>query len=679
MKALLQKIGFGSLFLIMAVGIQAQSPEVAWDEFFPPQGEYEVGNYTINEIKQSPVEPGYVLVGSRNMTWKGNGYREVLVMRVDRDGGYISMNNIFTGWTIDEIYSGGVYVTDTIPWDQVAYDMAFSYAEDNRYLITGYRDVTLLSKDTPPGLFLMEVRGDGRVAFDTLYQYDNNDHIKGYCIYPDLEGGYIIAGSILEDGKSPEKTMLTRVRKNEKGEYDIVTYPKVFRADTVGNFGSAKWVRPFGDGYLVAGTAYRTDRKFDIFLRRIDDDMFSDCEECWTLYYGDVKNDEFADALLSNDTIYLAGSSQDTATGRHQIYVIKAEADGRIIWEETYGGSTTHYATSLIRTGDGNLLVAGHASVGGYGQMKLLKIDAATGDSLWMESYGEGFKTAGIRDAALTHDYNYVTAGRASYTTSQDPRVYVMKLDNPMEASLFVAREGLDLDIVQGTPTKDVMQVSADKVKFLGITVNIESLLHPSVGDLEITLEHGGTKVALVDQPKNSGENFIHTAFADAAPSSLNLRFAPYTGWFLPEEPLLPFLFSDPSGEWTLTVIDHGSGGAKASSRVLEGWSLNLLTEAAGGTGAPMQAYFEDFGLETIQPNPFSQEAIISFKIPVQAHVKMVVYNQLGQTVASITDEKLPPGVHQKSWQPGSLAPGIYYIQLEAEGMISVRKAILSN
>ncbi|MEN8204204.1 MAG: T9SS type A sorting domain-containing protein [Bacteroidota bacterium] len=665
--------------LFLSTLIIAQAPTVTWEKHFPLPGEYEAGNYTANDIKQSPVEPGYVLVGSRKMTWKGNGYNEVMVMRVDQEGGFIAMDNTFTGATIDEIYKDGVWVTDTIPWDQVAYDMAFSFAEDNRYLITGYRDTTLLSSDTPPGLFLMEVRGDGRVAFDTLYKNDNLDWIMGRCIYPDLEGGYIIAGSILEDGSSPEQIMLTRVKKNEQGAYEIVTYPGLFRVNPVGNFGYATWVRPYGKGYLVCGTAYRSNSKSDLFLQKVNEDMYTGGDDGWTVFYGDVENDEFADAILSGDTIYMAGSSLVPGSGRYQIYVVKAGADGSIIWDKTYGGSTTHFAKSLIRTGDGNLLVAGHASVGGYGQMKLLKIDAATGDSLWMQSYGTNFKSAGIRDAALTFDFNYVIAGRASYTTSQDPRVYVMKLDNPMTADLFLAKEGLDLAIVQGTPTKDVIDVSADKINLFGIVVKIDSLFHPSVGDLEITLEHGATTVTLVDRPTNSGENFIHTAFADQAEVSLNLRFAPYTGWFLPEEPLFPFLFHDPSGEWILTVTDHGSGGLKATSRILEEWSLNLLVESGTGTGVSPAESLVNFGVEQIRPNPSSLEAVITFRIPGHGPVKLTVYNQLGQVVGILADEELPAGIHEKRWYPGPLAPGTYYIHLESGGMVSVRKALLTR
>jgi len=676
--------GLMSIFLIFLSSLLiAQTPTVAWDKFFPAAGEYEVGNYTANEIKQSPVTTGYVLVGSRKMIWKGNGYNEVMVMRVDQEGNFIGMpnGNTFSGTIIDEIYDDGVWVTDTIPWDQMAYDVTFSFAEDNRFLITGYRDTTLLSSETPPGLFLMEVRGDGRVAFDTLYKNDNLDQIKGYCIYPDVEkDSYIIAGSIVEDGSGPDRVMMTQVRKNDKGRYDIVTDPFLFRVNEVGNFGYASWVRPFGEGYLVGGHTRRTDSGDDIFIQKVDDDMFPDCNDCWTTFYGEEENDYFSDAILSADTIYIAGYSPDPGTGLYKVYVVKAASDGTIIWDKTYGGSNTLFPYSIIRTGDGNIMVVVNTVDGAYSHMGLLKIDAATGDSLWMQSYGAQYKSAGARDAAHTTDFNYVVAGRASYTTSQDPRVYVAKLENPMQANLFLAKDELDLAIVQGTPTKDVIEVSADKINLFGILVRIDSLFHPSVGDLEITLEHGGTTVTLVDGPRNSGENFFHTSFADQAEISLDLRFAPYTGLFLPEEPLFPFLFHDPSGEWTLTIHDHGTGGLKDASRLFDGWSLNLLTESGGGgVGVPTVEMLENFGLESIRPNPVSQEAHISFRLPGTGHAQLNVYNQLGQLVEQVADEEFPEGLSQRTWYPGTLAPGTYFVHLESSGMVSVRKLVLAR
>ena len=255
-----------------------------------------------------------------------------------------------------------------------------------------------------------------------------------------------------------------------------------------------------------------------------------------------------------------------------------------------------------------------------------------------------------------------------------------MKLENsPSTADLFVAREGLNLDIVTTTPTKDVIDVTADKINLYGLCVKINSLLHPSVGDLEITLEHGGTTVKLVDQPALSGENFIRTALIDAAERSLDWGFAPYSGWYQPNEPLFPFLFSDPTGEWTLTVTDHGTGGVKATTRVLEGWSLNLLTEAGAGVGIPTMESLANFGLEQIRPNPLNQEAQITFRISEPGHVNLAVYNQLGQLVDKLAEEDLPAGIHTQIWNPKALAPGTYFIHLESGGMVSVRKALIAE
>jgi subtilisin-like proprotein convertase family protein len=679
MKTFLWQVLSISVILLFASSIHAQPPEVLWEKFLPLPGEYEAGNYTANEIKESSTGESSVIVGSRNMTWKGNGYKEVVVMRIDHEGESIQMNEIFTGTSYGELYEGEEWVPYQVPWDQEAYDVTFSFAEDNRFLVTGYRDTTLISADSPPGLFLMEVRGSGAVAFDSLYYNGNQDWVMGRCIQPDLEGGYIIAGSIMEDGSSPEQIMMMQVRKNEEGKYENVTSPQLIRVNPVGENGYASWVRAFGNGYLVAGTARNGNTKSDIFIQKVDDDLYADCNDCWTTFYGDVENDEFADGLLSGDTIYLAGSSLDPGSGRYQIYVVKARPDGSVIWENTYGGTTTHFAQSIMRTGDGNLLVAGNASVGAYSEMRLLKIDAATGDSIWMESYGSSFRNAGIRDAYRASDFNYVAAGRASYTTSQDPHIYVMKLDNPTEANLFMEKQGLNLDIDTDTPTKDVIDISADKINLFGVMVKIDTLLHPSVGDLEITLEHGATTVTLVDQCTNSGENFIHTAFADQAEVSVNIRFAPYTGWFLPDEPLFPFLFHDPSGEWTLTITDHGTGGLKATTGVLQGWSLNLLTESGSGTGMITPEMMANFGLEQIRPNPVDQEAVITFQVPKQGHARLKVFNQLGQLVGKVFDEEFAEGVHERIWNPAGLAPGTYFIQLESGGMLSVRKAIIAK
>ena len=244
---------------------------------------------------------------------------------------------------------------------------------------------------------------------------------------------------------------------------------------------------------------------------------------------------------------------------------------------------------------------------------------------------------------------------------------------------MMIPRESLDLTIVPGVPTTDAISFTTEVDTIYGVSVLIDSLLHPSVGDLEVSLTHDGKTVTLADRPAHSGENFIQTGFMDFAVTKLDWAYAPYTGWYLPEDPLSVFLADDPDGDWILSVLDHGPGGTKATDRVLEGWSLNLLTDAAALSTRPMQEPFMNFGLEPVRPNPFGHEARISFQIPAPGPVKLRVYNQLGQLVGQLVNEDLPQGMHERIWQPGSLAPGTCFFHLESGGMISVRKAVLTR
>lgn len=657
--------------LLLATCICAQDPpSVIWYGFYPAPDDYEYGNYTANDIKESP-HGGYVITGTRKVS-AANGYNEVMVIRVDQEGRTIGMVG-------GQNHGGTNY--EGIPWDQEAYDMFITPDYPHvSYMVTGFRDTTLTSASTPPGLLLMEVWGTGTVLFDSLYYNNNLHHIAGRSIHPAIDGGFIIACSFREDGGGTDQTMVTRLVENEEGKYVNWDVP-AYRIIPVGQNGYASWIHQFGDGYLLGGTAYvDTTSKFDLFIQKLNADRVLQ----WTKYYGMKDTDEFADALVYGDTVYIAGSASVPVPGssyfRDQIYVIKANATGEVIWEKTYGGTNRLYANKIMMTGEGDLLVAGSgydASMHTY--MLLMKIDAETGDSLWTQSFTESFTYSGIRDAIRTDDFGYLVAGRGSYGQSQDPHVYLMKLDPGDEKEhLQIPRVGLGIPILQAATATDAVSFTADVDEIYGVTVVIDSLFHPSVGDLEVTLTHGGTTVTLADRPVHSGENFIATGFSDIQYKLLDWDFAPYTSWYKPEDPLSVFNAQKPTGDWILSIIDHGSGGTKAT-RVLEGWSLNFLTESSGGVGMPTLESLVNFGLESIRPNPVNQEAQISFRIPEQGVVRLVVYNQLGQQVARLADEELPAGVHERTWSPGQLAPGTYFLQLESGGRMSVRKAMVTK
>jgi subtilisin family serine protease len=110
----------------------------------------------------------------------------------------------------------------------------------------------------------------------------------------------------------------------------------------------------------------------------------------------------------------------------------------------------------------------------------------------------------------------------------------------------------------------------------LQVTLNIS---HTYDSDLFIVLQApDGTQILLVNRVGGSGHNFINTVLSDSATVSIRTGTAPFTGKFLPEQPLSLFDGKDARGVWKLFVWDEAAGDVG----VINSWTLTV-TPASGG------------------------------------------------------------------------------------------------
>lgn len=84
-----------------------------------------------------------------------------------------------------------------------------------------------------------------------------------------------------------------------------------------------------------------------------------------------------------------------------------------------------------------------------------------------------------------------------------------------------------------------------------------------------------------------------------------------------------------------------------------------------------------EFELKQNYPNPFNPTTNIEFSIPQSADVKLVVYNQLGQTVATLVNERLSAGSYTVDWNAKGLPSGVYYYKISAADFTQTRKLLL--
>ena len=81
-------------------------------------------------------------------------------------------------------------------------------------------------------------------------------------------------------------------------------------------------------------------------------------------------------------------------------------------------------------------------------------------------------------------------------------------------------------------------------------------------------------------------------------------------------------------------------------------------------------------------PNPFNPSTIIPFQLPVSTHVRLEIFNLLGQRVTILVDEDRPAGSHTAHWDGTNatgrpVGSGVYLYRLQGGGMSATHRMVL--
>ena len=107
--------------------------------------------------------------------------------------------------------------------------------------------------------------------------------------------------------------------------------------------------------------------------------------------------------------------------------------------------------------------------------------------------------------------------------------------------------------------------------------------------------------------------------------------------------------------------------------------AIQIPTAIGPGSALP-----KEFALEQNFPNPFNPTTTIRFSVPVAGHVSLVVYDLLGNEVATLVNEDRVAGTYNEVFdaasgrgERGSLASGVYFYRLAAGSFSETRRLLL--
>ena len=88
------------------------------------------------------------------------------------------------------------------------------------------------------------------------------------------------------------------------------------------------------------------------------------------------------------------------------------------------------------------------------------------------------------------------------------------------------------------------------------------------------------------------------------------------------------------------------------------------------------------YELQNAYPNPFNPSTSIQYSIPVSNHVKVEVFNIMGQKIRTLVNKNEPAGIHSVTWDAKNdvgtkASTGIYFIRMQSSHFKSVKKVTL--
>ncbi len=134
---------------------------------------------------------------------------------------------------------------------------------------------------------------------------------------------------------------------------------------------------------------------------------------------------------------------------------------------------------------------------------------------------------------------------------------------------------------------------------------------------------------------------------------------------------LFDFVFAENIGQTTARCsLVNSTGVEYLSSFVLR--SSILVSAPLPNSHVPT-----GYALEQNFPNPFNSATHIGFDIPSSHFVVLEVCNLLGQSVARLVEEQLPPGHHSVRFEMADLSSGVYIYWLKTRNAVLAKRLVL--
>ena len=261
------------------------------------------------------------------------------------------------------------------------------------------------------------VYGQGFEQWSTDIGGEDTEHFK--AIQETSDGGFIVTGYV-EDWNTDDQQFYL-VKTDSTGE---VEWSQLYGDSSDDD---AYAVSQTSDGgYIVGGRTKSSGAGlYDLWLIKTDQQG----EILWEKTLGGAKDDvAYSLLVLDEDDYLVVGSTASYGSGNSDVWVLKTSSEGDILWNITMGGTMNDVGREVIASADGGFVIVGETSSYGAGWNDIWLVKMSSDGSIsWNQTYGGSANDIG--KSVTETDDGFIIAGNSESFGSNLVEGYVVNVD----------------------------------------------------------------------------------------------------------------------------------------------------------------------------------------------------------------------------------------------------------
>ena len=270
---------------------------------------------------------------------------------------------------------------------------------------------TVFGKNTPQQLFSPEI--------EWIHTFDSIINDRAYYVDQTMDGGYIFTGSTVVS--PPGYTELLLVKTDANGEE---SWHNNFPISMTNLYGTVVHQTTDG-GYVIVGSVGGS-WLWDLQVTKVD----ANGDLVWQKSFGNSGGpDHGSDILQTSDGGYIVlGDTSSYGNGIVDLWLIKLAADGTEQWNKTIGSDCYDEPRSFTKTVDGGYVIVGMTdAIDGMGDVWVVKTDE-NGEVIWEKTFGSSdLPEEGVCVKAISD--GYIILG-SFYDMYWNENLWVLRLDS---------------------------------------------------------------------------------------------------------------------------------------------------------------------------------------------------------------------------------------------------------